>query len=63
VDSQGRTVTVNVGEGRVVETRQGRTSHVIGVKEGESRFIEERYVGERVVNITENRLQDRVVTT
>jgi hypothetical protein len=63
VDAQGRTVTVNVGEGRVVETRQGRNSHVIGVKEGETKFIEERYVGERVVNVYENRLEERVIQT
>jgi hypothetical protein len=59
----GRTVTVNVGEGRVVETRQGRNSHVIDVKEGASKFIEERYIGERVVNITENRLEERIISS
>jgi hypothetical protein len=63
VDHLGRSVTVNVGEGRVVETRQGRNSHVIGVKQGESKFIEERYVGERVVNITENRLEERIISS
>lgn len=56
-------MTVNIGEGRVVETRQGRNSHVIGVKEGESRFIEERYIGERVVNITETRGEDRIISS
>lgn len=31
----------------------GRSSTVVDVKEGPSRFVEERYVGERVVNVTE----------
>ena len=63
VDEYGRTVTVNVGEGRVVETRQGRNSHVIGVKEGQSKFIEERYVGERVVNVTTHALEERIISS
>jgi hypothetical protein len=62
IDSLGRTVTVNIGEGRLVETRQGRNSHIIEVKEGESRFVEERYIGERVVNITETRGEDRIIS-
>jgi hypothetical protein len=41
--------------------RRRRNSYVIEVKEGGPTFIEERYVGERIVNVYENRLEDRIV--
>jgi len=34
-------------------SRVGRGSNVIDVREGPSKFVEERYIGERVVNVTE----------
>lgn len=43
--------------------RGGRQSHVIEVKEGETRFLEERYVGERVVNVTTHALEERIIST
>ena len=44
--------TAYLGQGRLSEIRDHGT-----------KFIEERYVGERVVNITENRLEERVIQT
>lgn len=43
--------------------RRRRNSYVIEVKEGQSTFVEERYIGERIVNVTENRLEERIVHT
>lgn len=40
-----------------------RPSQVIGIRQGAQRFVEERFVGERVVGVTENRLEARVVST
>jgi len=59
---QSRVIAVNRGEGRLIETRQGRQSHVIGINQGEARFIEERYVGERIVNISTRQLEERVIS-
>jgi hypothetical protein len=39
----------------------GRTSQVIETREGPSRFVEERYIGERVTNVTERAMEHRLV--
>jgi hypothetical protein len=39
----------------------GRSSQVIETREGPSRFVEERYVGERVTNVTERAMEHRLV--
>lgn len=44
-------------------SRNIRGSTLIGVKEGQSRFIEERYVGERITNVTHRHLEERIVST
>jgi hypothetical protein len=38
-----------------------KASHVIETREGPSRFVEERYVGERVVNISERAMEQRLI--
>jgi len=44
-------------------SRNIRGSTLIGVKEGQSRFLEERYVGERITNVTHRHLEERIVST
>lgn len=44
-------------------TRTMRPTTVIGVTESEPRFIEERYVGERITNITHRNLEERIVSS
>lgn len=44
-------------------TPQLQASTVIGIKEGQSKFIEERYLGERITNITERPLEERVISS
>ena len=51
-------VDSNLGYGR-----RKRNSYVIEVKEGQTTFLEERYVGERIVNITETRGEDRIISS
>ena len=36
-------------------------SQVIETREGPSRFVEERYVGERVVNVSERAMEQRLI--
>lgn len=43
--------------------RRRRNSYVIEVQEGESTFLEERYIGERIVNVYETRGEERIVHT
>ena len=40
-----------------------RGSTLIGVKEGQSRFLEERYVGERITNVTHRHLEERIISS
>ena len=43
--------------------RRKRNSYVIEIKEGETTFLEERYIGERIVNITETRGEERIISS
>lgn len=65
----GRTTTTEYSTTRQLSpttttiNRGVRASQVIGIKEGQSRFLEERYVGERVVNVTTKALEEKIVST
>jgi hypothetical protein len=65
----GRTTTTEYTSTRQLSptittyNRGTRASQVIGIKEGQSRFLEERYVGERVVNVTTHALEERIIST
>lgn len=65
----GKTTTTEYSSSRQLSphvtsvNRNVRASHVIGFKEGQSRFLEERYVGERVVNVTTHALEERVISS
>ena len=47
----------------ITTNRNVRASHVVGIKEGQSRFLEERYVGERITNVTTHALEERIIST
>jgi hypothetical protein len=54
---------VNQGQPRVISTeRQPRNSKVIATTEHEPRFIEERYIGERITNVTTHALEERIIS-
>lgn len=57
------TTTTNLAPRLSTSSRNIRGSTLIGVKEGQSRFIEERYVGERITNVTHRHLEERIVST
>lgn len=51
------------GEPRIISTeRQPRNSRLVATNEYEPRLIEQRYVGERITNITTNALEQRVIS-
>ena len=63
LDPQPRLVQVNQGEPRVISSnRKPRNSRVVSTTEHEPRFIEERYVGERVINTYTRNLEERVIS-
>ena len=51
-------------EPRLIGLRQSSLpSQVVGTREGQQRFVEERVTGSRVIGVTEQRLQERVIAS
>lgn len=60
---QGRVLSSNQSQHRLISTeRLERNSRVIATNEYEPRLIEERYMGERIINVTTNLLDQRVIS-
>jgi len=47
---------------RLRSTSAERRARVVDIRQGGSKFVEERFVGERVVNVTEREMEQRVVS-